>query len=566
MSINSQPTASSSSAPQNNQPTKFPWFRKPKPSSSSAATSPTPSPMPLSNGFRNGGHTPPPNSTAATQPQSPIIQMEPINGFDTTTPPQSPSTTQQQPKPKHKMEDSEVEYDPAMMDVTNFDRLRVIVRGFGLRLVDRISKPLRVKAPGDSSGLSPIRSFVPSPISSGTPDFFEAFSDNITEKVEMEKVVNAMFHRAQKNKKGRPQFNVELSSFLLHLSALVYEAREVVGAYTYDLKDVFLLTDSHKEYYSREWGLEMEVLEIDSCAAFVFFSVEHQIAVVVFRGTSPFDISELMLDAMLQKVTPENESLPGMVHEPFYNMLMFPTGQEEDSDILETSSNNGKQMIDVGDLVRIIQEDVVARMESPPAIWFTGHSMGAALSTMVLSHLLYSKVDLETFHGPIVVREQTEASVGVSSLIKGCYTFGSPKCGDTEFSDAIAKKCTIAQVVFYRVVNADDLIPALPLGGHSIKLSNCLKKSGANVNLFKSQTDYKHLGIPVILHYDIRPTIGLDRGLESIIKNAVLYVGEIPVFVKRLLVGKTNLISWFQKGFPFPHDHLPSEYVRHMKR
>jgi hypothetical protein len=70
-----------------------------------------------------------------------------------------------------------------------------------------------------------------------------------------------------------------------------------------------------KAHYANIWGLEVESMEIDSCAAFVFFSVEHSIIVVVFRGTSPFDISELLLDSMLQKVRPENDVLPGMVHE-----------------------------------------------------------------------------------------------------------------------------------------------------------------------------------------------------------------------------------------------------------
>jgi hypothetical protein len=59
--------------------------------------------------------------------------------------------------------------------------------------------------------------------------------------------------------------------------------------------------------------------------------------------------------------------------------------------------------------------------------------------------------------------------------------------------------------------------------------------------------------------------VGRDRDLETIIKNAVLYVGELPVFIKRVLLGKKNLMSVVQRGFPFPHDHLPSEYDRHLK-
>jgi hypothetical protein len=43
-------------------------------------------------------------------------------------------------------------------------------------------------------------------------------------------------------------------------------------------------------------------------------------------------------------------------------------------------------------------------------------------------------------------------------------------------------------------VNADDLVVALPVGGHSNGgLTGALEKSQASSRLFKAQTDYKHL-------------------------------------------------------------------------
>jgi triacylglycerol lipase len=73
-------------------------------------------------------------------------------------------------------------------------------------------------------------------------------------------------------------------------------------------------------------------------------------------------------------------------------------------------------------------------------IWFTGHSLGAALATIAADRF-----------GP--------GNVG------GLYTFGSPRVGDDDFQASFAAPC-------YRFVNNTDIVPHLPPPGLLAKYSH----------------------------------------------------------------------------------------------
>ena len=70
-----------------------------------------------------------------------------------------------------------------------------------------------------------------------------------------------------------------------------------------------------KVHTARLWGLEVESLQPDTCAAFIFYSIKLNFAILVFRGSSPFDLSEFLMDSTLHKIKPDPDVLPGMVHE-----------------------------------------------------------------------------------------------------------------------------------------------------------------------------------------------------------------------------------------------------------
>ncbi|KAI9343864.1 hypothetical protein DFJ73DRAFT_941739 [Zopfochytrium polystomum] len=387
-----------------------------------------------------------------------------------------------------------------------------------------LSRPIQIRDPNPNTGSTltqPVRLFLRSSVSASTPNFHDAYTDYITKRGALHQI-GALLNK-KKAEKTRPPFNPEIAKFFIQLSALVYENREVVAG---------------------QWGLKVETIELDSCAAFIFYSIQHGFVVVAMRGVSPFDLTEFLMNAMLQKVNPEEGVLPGQIHEAFYNLLSF-SSNDNDSIVEIAGNESTNHGLDTSELSRIIQEVVIPQLQSStPSIWFTGHSVGGALATLAVSHLIFVKSPLVT-----------------SSFIKGCYTFGSPKCGDSDFATEMANHCNAAQVVFYRLINADDIVTAMPVAGHSSGgLVNALRNAQPQSKRMKSYTDYKHLGIPVVLHYDGTCRVGADRDLDALIKNAVLWVGELPLFIKRILLGRTNLVSIGHHTFPFPFDHLPSEY------
>ncbi|KAJ3193031.1 hypothetical protein HK101_005551 [Irineochytrium annulatum] len=417
----------------------------------------------------------------------------------------------------------------------------------------RVTRRLKVAIPSENGRPAESRTYLPSASTSSSPNFYESYSDHISEKKELDNVAARLVSPNGEEPNRRPPFDLDVARLFIHLSALVYENSDVI------------------ESTAKIWGLQYECLEQEPCAAYVFFSPLHHFAIVVFRGVSPFDLSELLIDSMLQKVRPDGHILPGMVHEGFFNLLSW-SAESVPTTVIEDDAEedlSARTACDVGELTRLLKEDVIPKMAiGSPAIWFTGHSLGAALATMVLSHLVHVKSPLIT-----------------SSYVKGCYTFGSPKCGDTEFANVTAKRLTAARgesshsfrqrlltkyaffrftVVFYRVVNADDVMAALPIGGHTGGLASAMHAAYGEGKPITCHTDYKHVGVPVILHCDGLRVVGVDRDLEALIKNAVFWVGESVPFVTRFLSGRETLMAVAHRFFPFPHDHLPSQYDRHL--
>jgi triacylglycerol lipase len=137
-----------------------------------------------------------------------------------------------------------------------------------------------------------------------------------------------------------------------------------------------------------------------------------QMIIVSFRGTQPTDVHDWLTDmeALLHPFP------VGMVHWGFYDALnsVWADVQKAISDVLDQFPNQG------------------------PSLWFTGHSLGAALATIAVARCLF-----EQPHTPV----------------NGLYTFGSPRTGnfiygrefDSEFGDKT-----------FRFVNDRDVVTRVP--------------------------------------------------------------------------------------------------------
>lgn len=127
-------------------------------------------------------------------------------------------------------------------------------------------------------------------------------------------------------------------------------------------------------------------------------------AVLAFRGTETSKRTDLLIDAKAMKVS----VLEGRIHGGF--RLAYESVAKE----IERS------IFKLGDM----------------PLYITGHSLGAALAT--------------------VATQRLEHNLRIRQMIAACYTFGSPRVGDSHYD--IEFKSPI-----YRIVNTTDIVTIIPL-------------------------------------------------------------------------------------------------------
>lgn len=138
--------------------------------------------------------------------------------------------------------------------------------------------------------------------------------------------------------------------------------------------------------------------------AFLVVKEDDSYAVLAFRGTEVTKSKDLITDAKARMVS----AVTGRVHRGFVKAF--------DS------------------IARDVQIQVGKLKDIP--LYITGHSLGAALATLATQRL--------------------EQNPGFRDQIAACYTFGSPRVGNTEFDRELKS-------VVYRVVNTTDIVTVVPL-------------------------------------------------------------------------------------------------------
>jgi triacylglycerol lipase len=139
----------------------------------------------------------------------------------------------------------------------------------------------------------------------------------------------------------------------------------------------------------------------------LFVASNDQMVVVAFRGTEPAKIKDWMTDADIVAVP----ATVGCVHDGFNRALGFVWD----------------------DLTATIQEF----RSKAQSLWFTGHSLGAALACLAVSRFVF---DLD-------------------KPVSGLYTYGQPRVGDRDFArgfDVEFKSKT------FRFINDADIVTRVP--------------------------------------------------------------------------------------------------------
>jgi triacylglycerol lipase len=127
-------------------------------------------------------------------------------------------------------------------------------------------------------------------------------------------------------------------------------------------------------------------------------------AVLAFRGTEISKRQDMKIDAQAMKVS----VLDGRIHAGFRNAYES--------------------------VAKEIEKSILKLKDTP--LYITGHSLGAALAT--------------------VATQRLEHHLKIREMIAACYTFGSPRVGDSHYD--IEFKSPI-----YRIVNTTDIVTVIPL-------------------------------------------------------------------------------------------------------
>ena len=166
----------------------------------------------------------------------------------------------------------------------------------------------------------------------------------------------------------------------------------------------------------------------------LFTPEDNSFAILAFKGTTPTDPTEFIIDADFLKV-PASRYLAGAAHRGFYGSL-FPIADSRSRD--ETPDT-------VSSMYRILAALRTLKTPDgrPVKLWVTGHSLGAALASLFFARLKLHPHDLDTL-----------PQIELQSL----YVYGCPAAGDTTFARAVTK--TGGET--YRIIDGRDLVTRLP--------------------------------------------------------------------------------------------------------
>lgn len=147
-----------------------------------------------------------------------------------------------------------------------------------------------------------------------------------------------------------------------------------------------------------------EFYEKDGAQAYRFMNKDD--LVIACRGTQPTEFNDLKADL---KALPVMAETVGRVH------IGFKT--------------------EVDDLWPMIEEDINRKVNVSKTLWFTGHSLGAAMATIMASRAKYNA----ELNDPVEL-----------------YTFGSPRVGWRMY-------CNSLNVIHHRWKNNNDIVTTVPL-------------------------------------------------------------------------------------------------------
>jgi len=342
-------------------------------------------------------------------------------------------------------------------------------------------------------------------------------------------------------------FSIPVAKAFLLLASVAYEP--------WDSFQKFIVSLNTPELYISQ-ARELHSTNVVSFTRIIFIrdTVTNQnIIFVIFRGTSPFAVTEWLTDSSMSKVTADR-FIWGSCHEGFYSKLFLPL----------TIANRSVYRNILDSIKEMILKDVeIDGNFHPYYLASTGHSLGAAYCNFFHARLLKSPQDLDF----------TLSATGIPAFqpsIKfiGSYTYGSPRGGNFQHYRAFtsaSRHPLDRNVNLWRVMDANDIIPYVVPGQDDPD-----KAAITSTNNPQDLLDYTHFGREVHIHRfrheavaPLPSRVGTWKGLlvwlTGDYHSSIDYVHDLASswLTAFNVMDPVNIMGAL---FPFMGDHAPAKY------